>query len=286
MGLNDTLWVCKADENLKWQNVSFYSNDFTDIVAKTAFSKGLQGLKLSSTSPEFTSEGSFEKCWIRDKEGHIELYKKGSYGFANAGFEPYSEYYSSQLSQIICSSALNYDLCKFKGHLVSSCSIFTDDPNGFIPIYKYFKTDHSYKYREILSFLEQYGLGDKFRDMIVLDAIILNSDRHLGNFGFIVDNDTFQIKDFAPVFDHNMALIARGMNGTLESDMEYAKSLGHKIGSDFISVAKVMLTHRNKNILRNIRDFSFALHKTYNLPKRRLNFLNNLVREQIKEILL
>ncbi len=92
LGLNDTLWVRNAEENLLWENVSLYTNDFTDVVAKTAFSKGLNGLKLSSTSPEFTSEGSFEKCWIRDKSGHIQLYKKGTERYANAGLEPYSEF--------------------------------------------------------------------------------------------------------------------------------------------------------------------------------------------------
>ena len=76
LGLNDTLWVRRADETLTWEQVSLYSNDFTDVVAKTAFTKGLQVLKLSSTSTEFTSEGSFAKCWIRDKIGRIQLYKK------------------------------------------------------------------------------------------------------------------------------------------------------------------------------------------------------------------
>ena len=92
------------------EQVSLYTNDFTDVVAKTAFSNGLQGLKLSSTSPEFTSEGSFAKCWIRYKMGRIQLYKKGSEGFANAGLEPYSEYYASQLSDLICRSVLGYDI--------------------------------------------------------------------------------------------------------------------------------------------------------------------------------
>ena len=98
LGLNDTLWVRNAGDNLSWEQVSLYTNDFTDVVSKTAFTKGLQGLKLSSTSPEFTSEGSFEKCWIRDKAGQIQLYKKGTEGFVNAGLEPYSEFYASQLS--------------------------------------------------------------------------------------------------------------------------------------------------------------------------------------------
>lgn len=285
LGLNDTLWVKKAEDSLLWENVSLYTNDFTDVVAKTAFSKGLQGLKLSSTSPEFTSEGSFEKCWIRDKTGHIQLYKKGTEGFANAGLEPYSEYYSSQLSSIICRSAISYNLHCFKGYLVSSCAIFTDEANGFVPIYKYLDQSKHYRFAEILEFMDKLGFADDFREMIVLDAVILNPDRHFGNFGFIVNNDTFKIKNFAPVFDHNLALVARGMYKSIEEDSAYAKSLGHKIGSDFVSIARAMLTDRTKSILHQLQEFSFKRHKTYNLSAKRLSFLSNLVRSQVSSIL-
>ena len=282
LGLNDTLWVRKADESLTWEEVSLYTNDFTDVAAKTAFTRGLQGLRLSSTSPEFTSEGSFAKCWVRDKSGRIQLYKRGTEGFANAGLEPYSEYYASQLSRLICSSALEYELHRFKGHLVSSCYMFTDEENGFVPVYKYLNNSRSYRLAEILEFMEQLGFGDEFRDMIVLDAVILNPDRHLGNFGFIVDNETFRVKRFAPVFDHNMALAARAMDS---GDVAYAKSLGHKLGADFVGAAKAMLTPRTKNILHQLQGFEFTRHKSYNLPSKRLRLLNSLVREQVKAIL-
>ena len=282
LGLNDTLWVRRADEALTWEQVSLYTNDFTDVVAKTAFSKGLQGLKLSSTSPEFTSEGSFAKCWIRDKSGRIQLYKKGTEGFANAGLEPYSEYYASQLSELICRSALSYDLRRFKGHLVSSCEIFTNEDEGFMPVYKYLDSSRNYRLAEVLSFMEQKGFGEDFREMIVLDAVILNPDRHLGNFGFIVDNETFEIKRFAPVFDHNMALAARAMDS---EDVEYAKSLGHKLGADFVAAARAILPSRTRSILRQLQEFEFTSHKSYNLPAKRLRMLNALVQGQVKAML-
>ncbi len=157
-----------------------------------------------------------------------------------------------------------------------------------MPIYKYLDKTKSYRYANIMSFLEQYGLAEDFRDMIVLDAVILNLDRHLGNFGFIVDNDTFRIKRFAPLFEHNMALVAQGMAKTLREDTDYVKSLGHNIGAgfDFVTTAKgKWLTHRTKGILHQLQDFSFIRHKTHNLSAKRLLFLNNLVHEQIKEIL-
>ena len=285
LGLNDTLWVCPAETDISWQDVSLYTNKFTDVAAKTAFNKGLQGLKLSSTSPEFTSEGSFEKCWIREREGNIKLYKKGSSGFANAGLEPYSEFYASQLASIICKSSVAYTLHYFKRHLVSECNMFTDEDNGFVPVYKYLDMSKRYRMEEILTFMEKLGFAEEFMDMIVLDSVILNPDRHLGNFGFLVDNDTFQIKRFAPVFDNNMSLLARGMEDTLESDVRYVRNLGHKIGGDFVLTAKKMLTSRTRSILHQLQDFTFTRHKSYNLPSRRLRCLDNIVCDQVRNIL-
>ena len=286
LGLNDTLWVCPAGSGLIWNNVSLYSNDFNDVVAHTAFSKGLNGLKLSSTSPEFTSEGSFAKCWVKLNDGNIMLYKKGSEGFANSGLEPYSEFYSSQISSLLCRSSIRYDLQMFKSCLVSSCRMFTTESEGFIPAYKYFDANKHYTMQEIFSFIHSLGMADDFRNMIVLDAVILNTDRHLGNFGFIVDNDTFTIKRFAPVFDHNMALLARAMDYSLDADADYCRNLGHKIGSDFIPTARALLNPRTRDILHSMCDFSFATHEKYNLPQKRLSFLETLVRQQASYILM
>ena len=54
--------------------------------------------------------------------------------------------------------------------------------------------------------LDYYGtLGQNFRDaledMLVLDAIILNTDRLLGNFGFLVDAKSNTLLGPAPLFD-------------------------------------------------------------------------------------
>ena len=46
--------------------------------------------------------------------------------------------------------------------------------------------------------------------MIFLDTIIANPDRHTANFGLLRDIKTGKLIGFAPLFDHNMALIARG----------------------------------------------------------------------------
>ncbi|MFR6538697.1 MAG: hypothetical protein ACLUP2_11685 [Lachnospiraceae bacterium] len=62
LGLNDAFWVKAIESDLTWDRVNLYQNSFTDVAQHTAFDTGLHGLRLSSTSPEFTAEGSFAKC--------------------------------------------------------------------------------------------------------------------------------------------------------------------------------------------------------------------------------
>ncbi|MDE5824502.1 MAG: HipA domain-containing protein, partial [Lachnospiraceae bacterium] len=42
----------------------------------------------------------------------------------------------------------------------------------------------------------------------VLDYIIVNTDRHTQNYGFMMNNDTGKIERLAPLFDFNCALVA------------------------------------------------------------------------------
>lgn len=284
LSLNDSLWVKSEDSKLTWETVNLYTNEFTDVVSVTAFETGLRGLRLSTTSPEFTSEGSFEKCWIREQDG-VYLYKKSSYGFANAGLEAYSEFYASQLAGKICKSFVDYDIVKFKKSIVSRCKMFTSEQEGFVPIYKFLDETKVYDYEELIDFFKELGMEEEFRRMIVLDAIIFNVDRHFGNFGFIVDNETFEILRFAPVFDHNMALLARAMQSDLEDFEPYYNSIGHKIGGEFVSVARKLMTPAIREDVEKLKEFAFVPDSQYNLPMERLKFLSQAVRTQVKGVL-
>lgn len=49
----------------------------------------------------------------------------------------------------------------------------------------------------------------RFWETIVADALIGNFDRHSGNWGYILDRDTLQVVDVAPVYDCGSALYSR-----------------------------------------------------------------------------
>ena len=59
-------------------------------------------------------------------------------------------------------------------------------------------------YREYC--MEQWG--EVFAGIPVLDYIIVNTDRHTQNYGFMMNNETGKIERLAPLFDFNCALVA------------------------------------------------------------------------------
>ena len=65
LSLNDSLWVKRDNSGLDWEQVNLYHNEFTDVVSVTAFETGLHGLKLSTTSPEFTKK-AVPVLWVPD----------------------------------------------------------------------------------------------------------------------------------------------------------------------------------------------------------------------------
>ena len=53
---------------------------------------------------------------------------------------------------------------------------------------------------------EIYG-REKYADLMIFDALICNKDRHLGNFGYLIDNDTDNYLKPAPLFDNGFSVM-------------------------------------------------------------------------------
>ena len=102
LSLNDTFWVKGVQDTLYWADVSLYRNAFDALIAQAAFSGVISAEPLSSTSPEFGTDGYYAKCWVREEDG-IYLYKGGSDTYE---IEPLSEFLACQLAEQICPQAV------------------------------------------------------------------------------------------------------------------------------------------------------------------------------------
>lgn len=284
LNLNDTFWIKPVNSSLKWSDVSLFQNEFDETIAHIAFEGGMYGEQFTTTSPEFGTDGAFAKCWIQeDKKTY--LLKRGNSGARNTGLEPYSEMYASQLAEIICPEAVKYEVVKYRGQLASKCPLFTNEKEGFAPIYRCLNEKAGIK--EMLQYYSSIGSEDAFRRMLVLDALILNTDRHRGNFGIIFDTDTLEPLRMAPIFDNNQALLpyAEVEDFKQENISSYLASRPVRIGNDFNEVANSVLTPEITSDLQNLRGFKFERSSHYALPEERLQHLEDIVNMQINNIL-
>ena len=124
--------------------------------------------------------------------------------------------------------------------------------------------------------------------MLVFDAIVCNVDRHFGNFGFLVDNETNQIVAPAPLFDHGNSLFNYAGQDDFSSDealARYADTLMPCVYDDFIGTAKASLTLDLHEGLRSLTTWKARKHSAYNLPEKRLKRIEAQVRARAKAIL-
>ena len=277
LSLNDVYWVVGDDFDGRWRDFNLYENDFSEVVASIAFTglgPGVHGEWTSS--PELTTNGMLAKCWRR-RNGVVELFKSGTEGAVNTGFEPYSEFYAAQLAAAMGLPHVDYGLAMFKGRLCSTCPLFTSDKYGYLAAGR-------------LISREEALADSRFAPIFLFDAIICNTDRHLGNFGYLIDNDTNEIVGAAPIFDNGYGLYSLATWRPGDSYHEFDDL--HK----FVSrVRPALYTHwldfpggltdEFRALVKRLRGFRFKRHKRYNLSAERLEIIEDFTQKRITEIL-
>ena len=135
LSLNDCFWVDAEGSGDTFEKVNLYDNRFSQVLAAIAFTGYGSSIRTSLAScPEFSTNGMLPKCWRR-QNGKIYLYKGGTSGFSNLGFEPYSELYAYQVAQVMGVNAIRYTLTKdLKKTLCSKCELFTSKEYSYISI--------------------------------------------------------------------------------------------------------------------------------------------------------
>lgn len=280
LSLNDSYWVVKEGCTDLFRDKNLYTNSFNTNIASIAFTGyGSYTRSTFRSSPEFTTNGMLAKSWRRIK-GNVVLYKSGTEGFANSGLEPYSEFYASQIARKMELNHIDYDLSKWKGKLCSTCVLFTSEDVSFIPIGRLVKNGGI---DAVITYYKK--IGDDFYqelvDMLVFDAVILNEDRHFGNFGLLIDSHTNKIIAPAPIFDNGLSLLCYAMDDDFKDIDSYVSTRQPAAYQNFISFVKPLMTSRQKNKLRKLIHFQFDKKTRYKLSNKRLKQLEKPIQERV-----
>lgn len=199
--ITDNYWIKPLNSKLKYNDVRFSNDYFAGLALKGDYSSFNKAANSKhSNTPELTNIGSFEKCW-RLINGKWWMFKSANHE------EQFSELFIYRLGKAI---GMNMALYERGDKCVKTLDFTGGASVNFEPAFTFMGDNEDYEdvYEKLREICPQ-AIED-FVKMIFLDTIVANPDRHTANFGLLRSTETGELLGFAPVFDHNMALISRG----------------------------------------------------------------------------
>ncbi|MCL2159080.1 MAG: XRE family transcriptional regulator, partial [Oscillospiraceae bacterium] len=238
------------------------------------------------------------KAW-RYNNGRILLFKGGvwrQYAAAPDPLEPYSEYYAAQIADAMGLSPVKYGLSRWKGVLGCTCELFTDIDTAYVPMAGIIrnKIENAAPAR-IYSICAEWfkafdrengtGLFDYFASTLVFDSLILNEDRHLGNFGVLRDNHSGKITGSAPIFDNGISLFNYSSIQELRKLETHKQAYANYFKQPFDLQAKEHGGVLQAQQLARLSSFRFKRHSQYNWDVERMGIIQEYVRKRAAELI-
>ena len=207
LSLSDCYWIKKEDSEDTWEKVNYYENPFNqDLVDIYIDSTIIPEYKnMIVLNPSNTLDGYLPKAWVIENDKRL-LYKRSSI----ENRETINEVICSEIYRRLNIDCIKYDYADFKGKECCSCECMCDSntdyitANYFVQLYKKEnETDIECICRKLK---EIYATDNKFYEMVQMDFILANTDRHWNNFGFLRDAVTLEYIKYAPIYDNGNSL--------------------------------------------------------------------------------
>lgn len=204
LSLSDQYWVKPQNSDLLWKHVNFFDNPFSEDIGNILLGKAPANEILDLRSPDNTSDGFLKKRW-KIIDGKRCLLKAGSNPFMQ---QPFNEVIASLIAERLGIPHAPYSLIWDDGVPYSVCEDFVTTDTELVSAWRVMhsvKKDNSIsRYQHYLNCCKTLGIPNiqhAMDQMIVLDYLIMNEDRHQNNFGLIRNADTLEWVGAAPIFD-------------------------------------------------------------------------------------
>lgn len=211
LSLSDQYWVKRVDEDILWEDINFFDNEFSEDIGKILFDGGKTPVNLNLNTPDMTSNGNYEKRW-KIIDGDRYLVKTGG---KMINQEPFNEVIATKLYERILNDDeyVKYEIIFDDERTVSICKNFITKETELIPAWKindyYEFMGNENKYEHYVRCLNELNIPNAnilVDKMIVCDFILANKDRHFNNFGVIRNVETLKFERVAPIFDNGCSL--------------------------------------------------------------------------------
>ena len=209
LSLSDHYWVKPAGSNLSWDEVNFFENGFSPDVGDALLGKLSKTSDIDLRSPDWTCDGNLRKRWAI-LDGKRCLVKAGSGPFHQ---QPFNEVIASKMADRLGIPHIPYTLLWDDGISYSVCEDFVTPETELIPAWRVMQiqkkdnqTSVYQHYRNCCEKLGVPGMAHALDQMMVLDYLIANEDRHFNNFGLLRSPDTLEWLGPSPIYDSGSSL--------------------------------------------------------------------------------
>ena len=209
LSLSDQYWIRPENSELTWEKINFFENEFSDDIGDVLFGADKKPDPLNFSSPDNTSDGNLKKRW-KIIDGKRCLVKGGSNPYRQ---QPLNEVVASEIMRRLNIPHVPYTVTWNKGAPYSVCEDFIREDTELVSAWRIIQTKKQLNskslYQHFVDCADALGIPNvkEFLDqMIVLDYIIANEDRHLNNFGAIRNAETLEWLGMAPIYDSGSSL--------------------------------------------------------------------------------
>ncbi|KIR01440.1 hypothetical protein P261_00254 [Lachnospiraceae bacterium TWA4] len=226
LSLSDQYWIKEENDRLTWEDINFFQNDFKYqgyLNASLSLSNNCEEISLHS--PNNTTDGMIQKAWII--ENGQRLLVKGTYTPSRQ--EPINEWLATNLCKRLGFCHCPYTIRIMEKQMVSVCENFIGEDEELImacDILSFKKQDNNKSdYEHYMNILEEHEVPnarEEVENMIIIDYLLMNTDRHMKNFGIIRDVNTLKWKKVAPIFDSGQGMQCE----QLTMDMNFTDGTG------------------------------------------------------------
>lgn len=210
LSLSDQYWIKPQNEDISWETVNFFDNEFSEDIGDVLWGKQLNKDDVNYHSPDNTSDGCLKKRW-KIVNGKRCLLKSGSTPFMQ---QPFNEVIASIIMDRLNIPHVPYSVIfDADGQPYSVCEDFITGNTELVSAWRVMQANKKRSdvsvYQHYINCCELYGIENIVQaidQMIVVDYIIANEDRHQNNFGLVRDANTLEWLSPAPIYDSGSSL--------------------------------------------------------------------------------
>lgn len=204
LSASDDYWITNNPAE-RWKDNNLRDNPLHEVLAQVSlYGDAPVTITGRLRTPELTGQGAYAKAWFRENH-QLYLYK------ASTALGRESEI-EAEVSRILDHTNVPHVHYDFEVKGIKRCSKCLDLCNEKVSMVSAY---------EVMKWCNRTGQDfdkfvrkqdpENFYKTIIADYLVSNNDRHSGNWGFYMDNQTGKLLGLHPIYDNNNAFAKQDM---------------------------------------------------------------------------